>query len=421
MYAQSKENSLSGWPLPQIAACPIHVRRFPFPYEAALVICSDLDETPTRDMYYETAKFLNTRQMTSMGSGVGLEVGNTIYFDMPQGQFSYWNTDDTGRSLIAQLIRSGHIDCLHSYGENATLRGHAEKAINALSQQGCKLDVWIDHATAPSNFGPDIMRGKGDVPTSEVYHADLSCEFGIRFVWIGRVTSVIGQDSIRSVKGIWSNAYKMASFRTVAKEIVKGLLALVGSAKYAMHRSNSLIRKIKLRDGREVFEFMRCNAHWKGVSSGDTADGIAQVLVPKVLDRLVERQSVCILYTHLGKTSNRALPFRPATIRAFNRLSEYSLKGKILVTTASRLLKYSLAVGELFGSCGMPQDGRYAIRLNTSYPRDLDGLTLYTPEPHKTVVTINDREIEGLTCNPADPTGRRSVSLPWPKLEFPLL
>ena len=59
------------------------VRRFPYPYEAALAICSDLDETPNRDIYYETAKFLNTTQMTSMGRGVGLEVGNTIYFDMP--------------------------------------------------------------------------------------------------------------------------------------------------------------------------------------------------------------------------------------------------------------------------------------------------------------------------------------------------
>ena len=385
-----------------------------------MAICSDLDETPTWDIYYETAKFLNTNQMTAMGRGVELEVGNTIYFDMPQGQFSYWSTDDTGRLMVEQLVRSGHIDCLHSYGNNAILRGHAEKAINALSQKGCNLEVWIDHATAPSNFGPDIMRGQGDIPTSKVYHADLSCEFGIRFVWIGRVTSVIGQDSIRSFKGIWNNAHKMASFKTVAKEFIKGLSARIGSTKYAMHHSNSLMCKIKLRDGREVYEFMRCNPHWNGVSSGDTADGIAEVLTPRVLDLLVKRQAASIFYTHLGKISGRAVPFGPATIEAFRRLSDYFSSEKMLVTTVSRLLKYNLAVGELSGSCGM-ENGRYAIRLNTSYPGDLDGLTLYTTEPERTVVMINDRKIDGFKCNPRDRTGNQSVSLPWPKLEFPTL
>ena len=385
-----------------------------------MAICSDLDETTDWNTYYETAKFLNTDYVTSMGMGVNLEVGNTIYFDMPQDQFSYWNTDDTGRSMVHQLIRSGHIDCLHSYGNNAILRSHAEKTINALFQQGCKLEVWIDHATAPSNFGPDIMRGQGDVPTAEVYHADLSCVFGIRFVWIGRVTSVIGQNSSWSVKGIWNPSDKTESFRTVTKECAKMFLARIGSAKYAMHQSNSLMQKIRLRDGHEVYEFMRCNPHWKGVSKGETADGIGQVLVPKILDRLVKRGGICILYTHLGKISGRAVPFRPATIEGFKRLSGYFSSGIILVTTTSRLLKYNLAVRELSGCCGM-ENGRHAIRINTAYPRDLDGLTLYTSDPESTVVVINDRAVGGLRCNPPDRTGRRSVSLPWRKLEFPLL
>ena len=56
------------------------------------------------------------------GPGVGLEVGNSIYFDMPPGQFAYWNTDDAGRAMVRALIRSGHIDCLHSFGDLATTR-----------------------------------------------------------------------------------------------------------------------------------------------------------------------------------------------------------------------------------------------------------------------------------------------------------
>ena len=359
--------------------------------------------------------------MTSMGPGVNLEVGNTIYFDMPPGQFSYWNTDDTGRSMVEQLVRSGHIDCLHSYGDNATLRCHAEKAIDALIMKGCKLEVWIDHAVSPSNLGSDIMCGQGDIPTSQAYHADLTCKFGIRFVWLGRVTSVIGQDSNRSLKGIWNNADKIASSLTIPKEFAKGWLARMGSAKYAMHQSNALMRKKRLRDGHEVYEFMRCNPHWKGVDKGETADGIAQILVPEILNRLVERGGVCILYTHLGKISGRTVAFKPAVIEAFKALSEYVSNGKILVTTTSRLLKYKLAVKELSLSNGILENGLYSIQIDSRYPDGLDGLTLYTAEPERTVVTINDRKVDGLRCNPLDRTGRRSVSLPWRKLEFPLL
>ena len=82
-----------------------------------------------------------------MGPGVGLEVGNTIYFDMPPNQFSYWNTDDVGRNMIRTLIHSGHIDCLHSYGDNAVTRKHAGQALDELDKYNCQLEVWIDHGS----------------------------------------------------------------------------------------------------------------------------------------------------------------------------------------------------------------------------------------------------------------------------------
>ena len=65
------------------------LRDFPFPYKAMMTICSDLDETPDRARYFEIARFLNTDAETPAGKGVGLEVGNTIYFNMPNDQFAY--------------------------------------------------------------------------------------------------------------------------------------------------------------------------------------------------------------------------------------------------------------------------------------------------------------------------------------------
>ena len=265
----------------------VSLRRFPYPFRAMLAVCSDLDETPNRHVYWETLRFLNTEESTTMGVGVGLEVGNSIYFDMPADQFSYWNTDDAGRAMIRNLIRSGHIDCLHSFGDFARTREHAGRALDELIRQDCRVRVWIDHAVAPSNFGSDIMQGYGDVRHSEVYHADLTCSYGIQYVWRGRVSSVIGQNVARSLRGIYNRHHPIASAKTTLKEFFKGLLAYAEQAKYAMHARNYVLRQVQLRSGQQVSEFLRANPHWGGVGCGANADRIPEVLNESMLNRLM--------------------------------------------------------------------------------------------------------------------------------------
>src|SRR3990172_3266571 len=306
------------------------LRRFPFPFNAMMAICSDLDETPDKAAYLERMKFLNTTGMTSMGVGVGLEVGNTIYFDMPPKQFSYWNTDESGRNMIRTLITSGNIDCLHSYGDYATTRMHAAKALEELSMYNCKLEVWVDHGIAPSNFGGDIMKGEGDIIGSEVYHADITCDYGIRYVWRGRVTSIIGQDTSKSYQGIWNHRHPFHSAKTISKEFIKGFLANFEDSRYSMHGHNKILRKTRLRSGHEVFEFIRANPHWGGVSSRATSDGLAEVLSDTFFDTLLRREGSSILYTHLGKLKKGCLPFSPAAIKALGRLASYFHSGMIL-------------------------------------------------------------------------------------------
>ncbi len=399
--------------------CGVTIRRIPYPYRAMLAICSDLDETPSREVYFEIMKFLNTTKNTAMGPGLGLEVGNTIYFDMPSDQFSYWNTKEKGREMIRALIRSGRIDCLHSYGDLATTRAHAERALEELSKYGCKLDVWIDHAVAPSNFGADIMKGTGDVPDSDVYHADLTCGFGIQYVWRGRVTSMIGQDAQRSLKGIYSRKHPMDSGKTVAKEFIKGIMARVGSAKYAMHGPNEVLRRVELRDGHKVWEFIRSNPYWGGVENNATADGLADVINEQMLNELVERRGVCILYTHLGKIRDPKEPFGPGTRNALSVVAKYASEGKILVTTTKRLLDYCRLVREVTFSV-VKEDECTKINVNLNgLETDVNGLSFYALEPHKTKMFVNGREVSALKVNDPDDTGQWSVSVPWTPLEAP--
>ena len=65
------------------------VRHLPYPYRAALTICSDIDDTQNTADFLEIQRFLNTKQQTSMGEGLGLEIGNSFYFYDDDGYFSF--------------------------------------------------------------------------------------------------------------------------------------------------------------------------------------------------------------------------------------------------------------------------------------------------------------------------------------------
>ncbi len=393
-----------------------------------LAICSDLDGTPDRHVYWEIMRFLNTTATTAMGPGLGLDVGNTIYFDMPPDQFSYWNTDDAGREMVRALIRSGHIDCLHSYGDLATTRAHAGRALDELNRHGCRLEAWVDHAVAPTNFGPDIMRGHGDEPGHPAYHADLTCGFGVRYVWRGRVTSMIGQDVPPSLGGIFTARHPAASARTLAKEAAKHMLACCGGEKYAMHGPNRVMREVRLRDGRPACEFLRCDPYWGGVGDGATPQRLSAVLTRAFLDRLVAREGVCILYTHLGKVGGRGEILAPAACEALRLLAQYHHDGRILVTTTRRLLGYCRAVREVV--LRVDDDGRLMSAAidwpagsgdqdGGPRPGDLDGLTWYLAPDRQVRASWRGRQLDDVTINPPDHTGRASASLAWRRLAFP--
>jgi hypothetical protein len=399
-------------------------RPYPYPFKAMLAICSDLDETPDRHAYWSVMQFLNSRLTGPLGTGVGLEVGNSMYFDMPPEQFSYWNTDDQGRAMIRSLIQSGHIDCLHSFGDLATDRRHAGRALDELAKHDCGLGVWVDHAVAPSNFGSDIMRGFGDVRGHRAYHADLTRSYGIRYVWRGRVTSVIGQDRPGLLKGLWNVRHPAASLRTLAKEGAKRALAKTGKSRYGIHRSNRVVNPAHLRDGTPIIEFLRCNPHWGGVSRCDTADGIAEVLTTSFIDRIVQRRSCCVLYTHLGKRrrQNGDSALSAAARDCFRQLAERQSRGDVLVTTTRRLLDYCQTRRELRVAVSK-REHRLCFDLSLPGPtRSLEllhGVTLYTDAPDTTEIRSNDSPLSDIVRNPVDETGRPSVSIRWPALDFP--
>jgi hypothetical protein len=410
----------------------VRIRRIPYPFRGMMAVCSDLDETPDRESYIGLMTFLNTVNVTPMGRGLGLEIGNSIYFDMPPDQFAYWNTDETGREAVRRLIRSGHVDCIHSFGDNAKTREDARRALKELERHNCHIRVWVDHATAPTNFGMDIMNGHGAEKAHSAYHADLSREYGIRYVWTGRVTSVIGQDCPFDLGGIADVRHPLKSAQTLFKEYAKHMLAICGSRKYTMHGSNQILVPCTLHDNSMMYEFLRCNPHWGGVSSCERADGINEVLTEKFFRCLMRKRGVCILYTHLGKNSNKL--GRPLldtkAISAFRRLVDYRDKNKILVSTTRRVLDYMRMSREL-SVCAMRNGDIETLdlrinRRNTEDPdngdiTELQGLTFYKTNDTRMEIRLNGEIVPDIVENDPDETGKPSLSIPWRPLNFPKL
>ncbi len=399
------------------------LRKYPYPYHALLAICSDLDETPNEKIYFEILRYLNTDQQTLIGKGVDLEVGNTIYFHMPEDQFAYWNCSEKARSNIHKLIRSGYIDCIHSFGDYVDTREQALDCLQELDAHGCKIKVWVDHAQAPTNFDPDIMKGQGAVKGANAYHADATVDkYGIKYIWKGRVTSLIAQNARRSYRGIFNRRRVAASAKTILTEFAKGLLAALGNDKYAMHKNNRVLRETELVDGTRIYEFMRSNPSWAGVSKFEKGREIDKVLTRKMLETLVRMEGCSILYTHLGKIWSESQPFNDSTKRAFEFLKKMYESGLVLITTTRRLLDYiTMRDGLEYSIKFVGNRTEIHIESNNSDVDNLDGLTWYVEDPERVDIFVCGNKLHGVIMNPPDSTGRVSISLPFERLPYPQL
>jgi hypothetical protein len=239
----------------------------------------------------------------------------------------------------------------------------------------------------------------------------------VEYVWRGRVTSIIGQNVPRSLNGLWVPSHPFASGKTVLKEFAKGLLALGGNNKYAMHKQNNILRFSTLRDNTKIYEFIRCNPHWGGVSSCETAHGLVSVLTTKFLDRLIQRQGSCILYTHLGKKLASDNFFSKETRKTFKNLASYFMNGKILITTTRRLLDYQKMLKNIYFSIHNTTDKLVFVCSYKGANSDLEGLSFNIMTNKHFELFINGRTTPLIWRRPHNEI--KVASIGWNRREFP--
>ncbi len=436
----------------------IKLRKFPYPYQAALTICSDIDGT-SWDNFIAIHKFLNTNQQTEMGQGLELPIGDSFWMydrtNLSDSAFSYF-ADFNGKEsktapVMRDFIRTGILDVIHSYGNFATMGDFSRKlailAIEELVKYNLKIKAWTNHGGIESfqNIG-SLSWGKGDLPTHEgngtgegldCYHSDLLIDYGIQFYWDCEesLTSLVGQDApVHFSEAYWSSPLYLG-FKMKTKSIIKGSLSFADCLYYRFNKKhfipwqpfdfqNYLIQMDELRDGNILFKFKRF-----GHGKLDWADDLNFLLNEKVINHLIRKQGYLIAYIHLGdqKLKTNPLPLPELTIQKLRQIAELYHSGKVWIETTSRLLTYNWIYHHLKWAV-KETETKYHIQiegLKTDLPvhdlsiEDLLGLTFKAPANKEVSIFLKDRSIP-CTVHLNKKKDEQFVMIPLSKIEWPL-
>ena len=407
----------------------VTLRKYPYPYRSALTICSDIDFT-TPEEFLEIHRFLNTQQRTSMGVGVGLEIGDSFWMysaaPEPWRSLTLFNglepVEGPWSEMILDFIRAGYLDCLHTYGDfnhyGGFRREMAVKAVDYLLDKGIQLRIWTNHGDLHNFQSINERLGLGDLKQwqsangdsfeSVEYHMDLTRTLGITFLCGSRgVTQVWGQNRSLGLQEIFP-LERMSDpvnyLRWLYHQLRPGVRSFM---------ENSLLEGIELRDGNSLFAFKRY-----GRCQQDRSNDLGKVLSEKNLARLVRDESVAILYTHMGKRLQLEGPVIPEEFQeGLRRLEAHFRERKVFVTTTSRLLNYLTVRRELSFVVVKSEDHLRITLKSKTQAEALGGITFYVDSPKRPRFFLGEKELE-LQENPKDHLQRKSYSVPLTPLSI---
>jgi hypothetical protein len=191
--------------------------------------------------------------------------------------------------------------------------------------------------------------------------------------------------------------------------------------------ANRLVEPCRRGNLRGLYSFKTFHGPWARVGRRGPHT-LAQQLDESVLFELEAKGGAMIVETCLGDDDRWPHAIAPETADALKRLAEKYRERRVYVATTKRLLTHNLihryldwGVERRTGSIDIRIRGVRGGAGDHWVPtlEGLQGLTFYTPDPENTRVFLGAHEISGLVRNPADETGRASVTIPRTHLGIP--
>ena len=421
----------------------VSLRKFPYPYRCALALSNDIDET-TLEHFVQTHNFLNSDAETVYGKGLGLETSSSFWMfdvDYQDDSFCYFEGLSERESkcapIIRELVHSGHLDTLHTYGNFSRVGGFkrelAERAIEELDKHGMKVNVWVNHGDKFNEQNIGVVRRKGgDRPGSEAYHADILREYGVRFVDADVITDIVGQDRPCSFWEAYLAPNGRSYFREVARKLTKAAMMATDELsrrlagrdmfhKFSYAGDNRLMFVLPLQDGMPMFHFRRFG-FWEEA----LADDLPFLLSDWRLSRLIEKEGYMVLYIHLGRfRRGKTRRFSDNVLKVFRKLEEHSASGQVWVTTVSKLLRYNAVYHNIMFAekAGSDRTRIEIIGINDPFSGErmpdassLEGLTFFCDDPDTTTIYLGEKKLETRQNGPDPENGLKSVSIPLSRL-----
>lgn len=342
-------------------------RKYPYPYKAWLTISNDPDNTDMK-IWKELDELIFKR--------LGLPWANSIFLT------------SHNLNLPGQVNLSDHpeiavqpADTIHTWGDfvHGGARGFSREDALAgmalLEHHGIRPLVWVDH----SRFTGNLLHGNswGSRPVHKdssginyqvhEYTLDLIDQTGIRYVWDGGLTEVIGQDRNRS---IWDKEPGKSRIKAFLSGIKSKISERVTTKRGGSNKKgNDLYFAHLFPDGRTLYCFQRYGK-WR---NADIVGLSRQISVPTI-DTLIRNGGVMVAYTHLGKKNpelkgDRHVP--DETLKCLEHVRKRMDDGLLNFSSLSDLLDY-LVIRDHMVVEGRTVDFRTdGIRFSSMNPEDL--------------------------------------------------
>lgn len=402
-------------------------RRFPYPYRAALALCSDIDECD-RPTFLAVHRLIN--------DDLGLPVADTFFgrglFPKQMAYFQPGRLDPSADApLIRAAIADGLIDGLHGWGDfndgppdGDFLRRMAERLTADLAADGLSVPLFINHG-APSNrqnMTARLQPGyEGDDPASPWYTADMLDDLGVRYIWNSELAP-------RPLSPASSALRRRRLAVNGLKNLVKRASGRSGRVRDG-RRSVDLAYPLTLKNGRAYLGFTRYTPDLDEFTHPAERHNLHRALAPNRLDQLEAEEAYLVVYTHLGSAQYRDRElFFDADRRALEGLARRFHDGRVFMAASAGLLDYWRAWHYLDYTVYQSEGGWVIDVAGVNDPvdpdrptteTDLAGLTFYTPRPEATRLRFRGRDLDA-AAHPPDATGRASIGLappPAPKTD----
>jgi len=379
----------------------IKILDYPPPYKAWLTLSNDPDFSKT-DTQIELNEFI--------WGELDLPFSDSLFIkSYNQNLKEQLNLQDH-----SDLFKDHLFDTLHTWGDYTHTRSKgfdrkdAIEGVKLLSAHNIKPLVWTDHSNFTGNIfhrvthhKPFTIDGSGNKQINFSYTLDLLYKIGVKYLWDGNITNIIGQNIILSRFKWYSKIFHSKTkgvIYSIFSIFLKPILSRynVGTLDYSKSANLQLV-KYKSEEGYEFYKFTRY-----GKWAYADIEGLGQILSKSFLNELVKSGGTSVVYTHLGKTNtagqSRNTHIPENTKASLRRLKKYHQDGKIMLSTLSKLLDYlvikkNLTLDKKSGQLNFTSDNIRFTELNRtilkefefgieiSHPKDLTVLIDLKPTP----------------------------------------